>query len=623
MTRPLSSSPSLPVRLLFPLLASLAVPTSSAAQEPGLSGARPNVLLLVADDVGVENVGCYAEGSDLPPTPNIDALSQSGILFRNTWSYALTSPSLAPIYTGRYGFRTGIGVVFSPTTVPDFGATAHPMQLSEFTLPELLDLGSSGYRHAMIGQWHLGNDTVGGIDAPLLAGFEYFEGHPTTIVPPETYFDHTEVKDGVVVPVQNYAPTEKVDDALAWIASVQDEPWFVSLVFHTAHTPFHEPPAELHTQELEGLDPKTSPREFFKADVEAMDTEIGRLLSSLGSELDDTVVIFLGDNGTDVSVTVPPFLPEHGKISLYEGGINVPLIISGPVVPAGARGAEVSGVTDLTDVFATVLELAGVDPLALVPPDVRIDGVSLVPYLSHPHQPSLRPFVVSEIFAPNGDGIPPDGVPQTKQAGDPPVCQPNLGYGGPGPAKLSICGETVTGENVTKVDVRFGPPNASCVLAIAYGENPTTVLGQTVAAWPPVASFSFSLDATGHAQIPLSAEGMTNLVYQKGLHSWNLPQLDFVAQVAVSDPAAPLGVTFTNAVKLEYLFERTIAIRDTRGFKLMLTDKGGPEHLFDLSADPWELNDLLSHGPLSPSSPAGGAYQALKTKVVELYQSEL
>ena len=163
MTRPLSSSPSLPVRLLFPLLASLAVPTSSAAQEPGSSGARPNVLLLVADDVGVENVGCYAEGSDLPPTPNIDALSQSGILFRNTWSYALTSPSLAPIYTGRYGFRTGIGVVFSPTTVPDFGATAHPMQLSEFTLPELLDLGSSGYRHAMIGQWHLGNDTVGGI----------------------------------------------------------------------------------------------------------------------------------------------------------------------------------------------------------------------------------------------------------------------------------------------------------------------------------------------------------------------------------------------------------------------------------------------------------------------------
>jgi hypothetical protein len=131
-----------------------------------------------------------------------------------------------------------------------------------------------------------------------------------------------------------------------------------------------------------------------------MDTEIGRLLTTLGSEVTSrTNVIFVGDNGTHGSATEPPFVAGHAKGTVYEGGINVPLIVSGPAV--GSPGREKPALVSCVDLFATSLELCGVDADV---PGVKTDSVSFVRHLTAPGQPPSRSTVYSEVFFPGFKG---------------------------------------------------------------------------------------------------------------------------------------------------------------------------------------------------------------------------
>src|SRR5262249_8385783 len=142
------------------------------------------------------------------------------------------------------------------------------------------------------------------------------------------------------------------------------------------------------------------PRPYFKATVEALDTEIGRLLAGIAApERARTTVLFLGDNGTDSCVQQPPFWNAKG--TLYEGGIHVPLIASGYAVPARA---ECASPVNACAVFATVAELAGVDLRATVP-GLTLDSVSLVPCFGAPDFAPRR-FAYAETFTPNGPGNP-------------------------------------------------------------------------------------------------------------------------------------------------------------------------------------------------------------------------
>jgi arylsulfatase A-like enzyme len=183
----------------------------------------------------------------------------------------------------------------------------------------------------------------------------------------------------------------KQGDIADWAAS-RNEPWFLWVAFNAPHRPFHHPPADLHSYSLPA-NVDDSPQ-FMKAMTEAMDTEIGRLLTSLPpGELANTIIIFVGDNGTHQSATESPFVTDHAKGTLYEGGVNVPLLIVGPdIVP----GSECRRLVNVTDLFATIVELAGIQ----VPVDV--DSTSLVPYFSNPDMSSLRDWVYSERFYPNG-----------------------------------------------------------------------------------------------------------------------------------------------------------------------------------------------------------------------------
>ncbi|MED6333962.1 MAG: sulfatase-like hydrolase/transferase [Planctomycetota bacterium] len=361
-----------------------------------------NVLLLVIDDIGPDMLGVYGTGTDLAPTPNMDALARTGVLFRSAYSHPAGSVTMASIETGRIGEQTGVGFTIYN------GPGDPPLPLSEVILPELLDLAMPGvYDHAMIGKWFLGADpSVGDELGPNTMGYGHYEGVIGQLyLGGYDYFNYPWVTNGVVEERTGYVTTETVDAALGWIASAS-EPWLCHVAFNSAHTPYHKPPDALHTQNIgPSPPPHGDARPWYKAMVEALDTEIGRLLNSVDPvTLADTTVILLADNGTPKGTVAPPFLPEHGKLTVYEGGVKVPLIVSGHAVTA--PGTEAHGLVGTTDIYATVAELAGIE-LAQLLPDLEHQSISIVPYFSNPAQRSLRELTFSELFYPNGFRQPP------------------------------------------------------------------------------------------------------------------------------------------------------------------------------------------------------------------------
>jgi arylsulfatase A-like enzyme len=133
--------------------------------------------------------------------------------------------------------------------------------------------------------------------------------------------------------------------------------------------------------------------------IEALDTEIGRFLSFV--DWSDTTVLFVADNGAPGAFLQAPRSIHHGKGTVYEPGVRVPLIVAGQAVAQAARGGETAALVQATDIFPTVLELAG------HPPQPRLDAVSMAPYLSNPATPPQRETVYTEIFTPNGGPIDP------------------------------------------------------------------------------------------------------------------------------------------------------------------------------------------------------------------------
>jgi arylsulfatase A-like enzyme len=359
-----------------------------AGTADGLSE-RPNILLILADDMGVDLMGAYGEHPDADFTPVLDALAQRGLLFRNVWSNAACSPSRATILTGRYSHRTGIGQGV------EYYATPFELSVDEQTLPRVL---GAEYRTAAVGKWHLGARLVSGPRHPNTMGFETFSGSMTILdgFIGDAYYEWPKVVDTTPSVSTTYHTTETVDDAIELIDSYGREPWFLWLAFHAPHAPYHKPPAHLHDFDLPDPIIDHIPVHV-RAAAQVMDTEIGRLFDSMGpSVLARTVVIFAGDNGTSSRATTAPFDPEHAKLTVFEGGINVPLVIAGPGV---VEGKTCQALVNTTDLFATVAELGGSAARAE-------DSVSLVPYLSDPDQPGLRSWVYAEHFLPNGHGPP-------------------------------------------------------------------------------------------------------------------------------------------------------------------------------------------------------------------------
>jgi arylsulfatase A-like enzyme len=385
---------TVPIVLRWMLAAAVIVGPIGCERGGSTALSASNVILLIADDVGVDKIGAYREHPSPPPTPNIDALAARGVLFRNAYAPPVCSPSRAAMLTGRYPRRYGLGIHLRRRDT-------YELPLAELTLPEMLGRSATPYDHSAVGKWHLSTRSSPHAGRhPIASGFHWHAGSLGNLGGRMSYFGWEKSTNGRFDRTSTYATTDTIDDALARVEAMQP-PWFLWVAFNAVHKPYEEPPSSLHTRrDLESV------ADRYDAMAEALDSEIGRLLRSMDSDvLAATTIIFVSDNGTAHVGVTPPWRSSHAKATLYEGGIGVPLIIAGPRV--SAPGSECGALVHVVDLFATVAEIAGVDLGQLSSGDGRplqIDGLSLVPYLTNPSAESQRDVIYQDLFGPNGSG---------------------------------------------------------------------------------------------------------------------------------------------------------------------------------------------------------------------------
>jgi len=347
-----------------------------------------NVLLIIADDLGADSIGLFSSAASTAPTPNLDSLAANGVRFTQCWANPSCAPSRASLLTGRHGFRTGVG---NPGDTID---------LSEWTIADAF--GDAGYGTACFGKWHLANNQNGGDANPNMMGFDHYSGALAGGI--NNYFSWPKVVDGQAQQqlVNTYATTENVNDAVSWIGDQQGD-WFLWLAFNAPHTPYHLPPNNLHSYNLSGsnADINNNPEPYYQASIEAMDTEIGRLLSSIDpAVLAETTVIFVGDNGTANAVV--PGTVRGSKGALWEGGVHVPCIVSGPAVSGSLNRANDETIM-FVDFFRTMLEAAGLEPGNHIPAGSATDSISFATHLSDESAANTHAFQFSTRFTRTGN----------------------------------------------------------------------------------------------------------------------------------------------------------------------------------------------------------------------------
>ena len=319
-----------------------------SSDDTSTDSSSPNILLIIADDLGKDAINGYPEGSIKPNTPNIDDIRTKGLTFNNFWSNPVCSPTRASLLTGKYGYRTnvkGASDILSP---------------SETSLQKYInDNSSNKYATAIVGKWHLAgtNNTFN----PETMGIDYYSGLIRGAV--TDYYNWQLTEDGSTKTQNSYITEALTTSSISWI-NQQTKPWFLWLAYNAPHAPFHVPPSTMHSQgNLPEYTNGMNATPYYMAAIEAMDFQIGRLLNSIPSDVrDNTLIIFIGDNGTVNQVAQSPYLSSRVKSTLYQGGINVPLFISGHGVEK--TGTE-NNLIDVTDLFSTIAEVAGVKSSAI------------------------------------------------------------------------------------------------------------------------------------------------------------------------------------------------------------------------------------------------------------------
>lgn len=329
---------------------------------------RPNILVIVADDLGYADIG--VNGCQDVPTPNIDSIAKNGVRFTNGYvSGPYCSPTRAGLLTGRYQQR--FGHEFNPGPAneadPDFG-----LSLQETTLPQRLK--ELGYATGMVGKWHLGYEPQ---FHPLKRGFDEYFGF---LGGAHSYIDSGDRRN---VLLRGNEPVKEVsyltdmfgDEAVAFIERHKDKPWMLYLPFNADHTPMHA--KEQYLAKFAHI--KDPLRQKFAAMHAAMDDNIGRVLATLGKHrlTENTLIFFVSDNGGPTNANASRNTPLRGfKAQTWEGGIHVPFLVQWKgTLPAGKVYEQ--PVIQL-DFLPTALAAAGVEAKAAW----KLDGVNLLPYLT-------------------------------------------------------------------------------------------------------------------------------------------------------------------------------------------------------------------------------------------------
>ncbi len=358
------------------------------------SKAQRNTILIIADDLSPDYFGFYENAVDTVDVPNIRSLLAKGVRFTNFSSNPVCSSTRTTILTGRYSFRTGVGGI-----VGGIGGS-NQIDTAEISIPKLLKKFNPNIAKADIGKWHL-KQAMPAINlmSPQALGYDWFEGPFIGQLP--SFTNWTKYTNGVASNVKTYAPTENVNNAVTWLKTQnQNKPFFLWLAFNAPHEPLHLPPIGLHTYtSLTGTtaDINVQPKQYFKAMIQAMDHEIGRLFDSLQmmNKWDSTDIIFIGDNG-NTSRTAQIADLTKAKGTVYEYGIHVPLIIAGPAVVNQCRVSK--ALVNTADLFATIVENFGYKNWQTqIPANKPVDSKSLQPILKNTTD-SIRPWAFSEIF---------------------------------------------------------------------------------------------------------------------------------------------------------------------------------------------------------------------------------
>lgn len=368
---------------------------------------RPNIVMIIVDDLGWRDVGCY--GSELYQTPNVDTLAAEGLSFSNAYSSSpLCTPTRASILTGQTVGRLRIttpeghltqvklnpqehasGPPGYPMTNPD---TANRLPLDSITISQLLK--DAGYATAFMGKWHLGYDPY----IPENFGFDHVVGGRAFPGPPPPGFFGPWDPETTNMPVVEGSPNcDDVlgDEAVKFIESKKDEPFFLALWFFNVHAPFQGKPELIEKYAPLATDAQYQKSAIMGAMVETMDQNVGKVseaLKRLGLD-ENTIVIFSSDNGGNMYDRPEGVNPTNnyplkaGKGNNYEGGSRVPLIVKWP--GRVAEGAWTDTIAISYDYFPTLLEAAAVKR----PCESVLDGVSLVPAFDG--QTMQRPPVTS------------------------------------------------------------------------------------------------------------------------------------------------------------------------------------------------------------------------------------
>ncbi len=335
---------------------------------------KPNIVIILIDDMGWMDTG-YT-GSSYYETPNIDRLASGGMAFSNAYANAPNcAPSRACLMSGQYSPRHGIYTVNSSKRGKSFRRKLIPVEntvILDTNIITIADaLKTAGYISASIGKWHIGEGPETG---PEGQGFDINiggnrAGHPKSYFSP---YKNKDIKDGEA---GEYLTDRLTDDAVNFIESNKDRPFFLYLTHYAVHTPIQSKP-ELKEKYGKKQGSGGQDNAGYAGMIESVDSGIGRIinkLSGLGLK-DNTLIFFFSDNGGLKRITSNEPL-RGGKGMLYEGGIRVPMIVSWPdrIKPGTKCDTPVTGI----DFFPTILEAAETKPA-----DVRIlDGLSLMPLL--------------------------------------------------------------------------------------------------------------------------------------------------------------------------------------------------------------------------------------------------
>ena len=391
--------------------------------------------MLILDDWGIDASELYntatGRGIQLANIPNLRSLLFSdintvptgspdkGLLFTRGYSQPICSPTLATLLTGRQPYQHGVGNPQGNSTLP----------ASELTFPEIISAAAPGYGLASFGKWHLGSGNMGPLDT---GGWPNFSGTLSGGVQDYNVWERVEIENSTLTDSGTaiadlvtagtysspYATSVQVDEAASFIALQGSAPWVVWMGFNAPHSPFQEPPANLAP--VGGYSTAgTTNKDLYIKTLEALDTEIGRLLESV--DLDRTNIIVIGDNGTPDTVDQAPSGGiANAKGSLNEGGIHVPFFAHGPDI---LQTGKTDTLVHVVDLFSTILDLTGVP----VPGDLKLHSNSLSPIFNGTD--TADRCIIAEKFALNvandGRSLIMDDWPEYKLVSTQDVTDPN------------------------------------------------------------------------------------------------------------------------------------------------------------------------------------------------------